>query len=140
MFAVVRASGKQYHVSKDDIIIIDKIDNKSGEKLNLNEVLIVGDGDNILTGSPLVAGAQVKTEIIEHRKNNTVTVFKKTRRHNYRRKQGHRQNQTVLKVIDIIGIKRTKSKSSNTVKKDNEEKSTNIKKKVPKTEKNTTKE
>tara|TARA_Y100000996_G_scaffold284486_1_gene224554 strand:+ start:234 stop:656 length:423 start_codon:yes stop_codon:yes gene_type:complete len=110
MFAVVKTNGKQYRVMKDDILIVDKIDTELGN-FDLDQVLMIGDGSDLSTGKPFIEGALVKTEIIEHKKSKSITVFKKNRRHNYRRTKGHRQDQTVLKVIDII-TKNTKKVST----------------------------
>jgi len=101
MFAVIRTGGKQYKVAKDDVIAVEKLAGEPGATLELAEVLMVGDGDSISTGTPLVAGAMVSAELVEHRRADKIIVFKKKRRHNYRRKNGHRQHQTVLRITEI---------------------------------------
>tara|TARA_Y100000590_G_C15579374_1_gene961695 strand:- start:825 stop:1250 length:426 start_codon:yes stop_codon:yes gene_type:complete len=112
MFAVFQSGGKQYRVSPNDILVLDKLDAQSGNNYDFSEILIVGDGQSITTGSPFVKGALVKTTVIEQRKSETTLVFKKKRRHNYRRLRGHRQDQTVVKVIEILGTKKIKASSS----------------------------
>lgn len=97
MFAVVRTGGKQYKVQKNDIIEVETIVGEAGDKVTLEEVLFV-DGK---VGAPLVAGASVKAELLKQKRGDKVIVFKKKRRQNYRRKKGHRQNLTVLKITDI---------------------------------------
>jgi large subunit ribosomal protein L21 len=97
MFAVIRTGGKQYKVQKDDTIKVEKLDVKEGDTIDLDEVLFV-DGK---IGSPLVAGAKVVATVLEQARAPKITIFKKKRRANYRRKKGHRQPLTVLRVTDI---------------------------------------
>jgi len=97
MFAVVRTGGKQYKVQKDDIIEVEKLDGAEGDKVSLDEVLFV-DGK---VGAPLVKGASVAAELVKQKRADKIIVFKKKRRQNYRRKKGHRQHLTVLKITDI---------------------------------------
>ena len=101
MFAVIRTGGKQYKVATDDLITVEKLDGEPGATLQLAEVLMVGDGDSISTGTPLLDGALVSATLVEHRRADKILVFKKKRRHNYRRKKGHRQHQTVLRITEI---------------------------------------
>jgi len=101
MFAVIRTGGKQYKVAPDDVISVEKLDGEPGATLELAEVLMVGDGDSISTGTPLLEGAMVSATLVEHRRADKILVFKKKRRHNYRRKRGHRQHQTVLRITEI---------------------------------------
>jgi large subunit ribosomal protein L21 len=101
MFAVIRTGGKQYKVAKDDIITVEKLPRELGEVVEFAEVLIVGDGGEVATGSPLVAGAAVSATVVEQSRAAKIIVFKKKRRHNYRRKNGHRQYQTVLRIDEI---------------------------------------
>ncbi len=100
MFAVIRTGGKQYKVAKDDTIKVEKLDGKAGDKVTLNEVLFVG-GDKATLGAPLVKGASVEAEILEQGRGPKIIVFKKKRRQNYRRKKGHRQDLTVLRIKNI---------------------------------------
>ena len=101
MFAVIRTGGKQYKVASGDVIAVEKLAGEPGVTLELAEVLMVGDGADISTGTPLVAGATVSAELVEHRRADKIIVFKKKRRQNYRRKNGHRQHQTVLRITEI---------------------------------------
>jgi large subunit ribosomal protein L21 len=101
MFAVIRTGGKQYKVASGDVIAVEKLAGEPGATLELAEVLMVGDGAAISTGTPLVAGATVSAELVEHRRADKIIVFKKKRRQNYRRKNGHRQHQTVLRITEI---------------------------------------
>jgi large subunit ribosomal protein L21 len=101
MFAVIRTGGKQYKVAKDDVIAVEKLDGEPGATVEFGDVLMVGDGAEIATGTPLVAGASVSAELVEQRRAAKIIVFKKKRRQNYRRKNGHRQYQTVLRITEI---------------------------------------
>jgi len=102
MYAVIRTGGKQYRVQKDDVLEVELLEAKKGETVTLNEVLLIG-GDSTKVGNPTVSGASVKAEVVDQIKGDKVIVFKKKRRQNYRRKNGHRQNLTVLKITDIKG-------------------------------------
>jgi len=101
MFAIIRTGGKQYKVASGDVIAVEKLAGDPGATVELAEVLMVGDGADISTGTPLVAGATVSAELVEHRRADKIIVFKKKRRQNYRRKNGHRQHQTVLRITEI---------------------------------------
>lgn len=101
MFAVIRTGGKQYRVAPDDLITVEKLEGEPGATLQLAEVLMVGDGDSVSAGTPLLDGATVSATLVEHRRADKILVFKKKRRHNYRRKKGHRQHQTVLRITEI---------------------------------------
>ncbi|MBV8888662.1 MAG: 50S ribosomal protein L21 [Alphaproteobacteria bacterium] len=101
MFAVIRTGGKQYKVAQDDVIAVERIEGDPGATVELGEVLMVGDGATVSTGAPLLAGAVVSATLVEHRKADKIIVFKKKRRHNYRRKNGHRQQQSVLRITEI---------------------------------------
>lgn len=102
MYAVIRTGGKQYRVQKDDVLEVELLEAKKGDTVTLNEVLLIG-GSTTKVGAPTVSGASVKAEVVDHIKDDKVIVFKKKRRQNYRRKNGHRQNLTVLKITDIKG-------------------------------------
>ncbi|MHA7871918.1 MAG: 50S ribosomal protein L21 [Hyphococcus sp.] len=102
MYAVVKTGGKQYRVSKDDILKVERLPGEAGEVITLNDVLMVGEGKDVTLGEPKVAGAAVAAEILEQGRGPKITVFKKRRRQNYRRKKGHRQLLTVLKVTEIL--------------------------------------
>ncbi len=101
MIAVIRTGGKQYKVAKDDVIFVEKLAGEPGSSITLGEVLMVGEGAGATTGAPLVAGASVTATVLEHKRGDKIIVFKKKRRHNYRRKNGHRQAITVLRITDI---------------------------------------
>jgi len=101
MFAVIKTGGKQYKVATNDIILVEKLEAEEGASVSLDEVLMVGEGGNITVGSPIVKGASVTAKVVEQRKGDKVIIFKKNRRHNYRRKRGHRQFVTVLKIEGI---------------------------------------
>ncbi|PQA88740.1 50S ribosomal protein L21 [Hyphococcus luteus] len=102
MYAVVKTGGKQYRVSKDDIVKVERLPGEAGDVVTLDEVLMVGDGGDVTVGAPKVDGASVAAEILEQKRDRKIIVFKKRRRQNYRRKAGHRQHLTVLKVTDIL--------------------------------------
>jgi large subunit ribosomal protein L21 len=97
MFAVVRTGGKQYRVAPGDKIVVEKMDGNAGDKITLGEVLLAGEGSSLKSTD----GLTVAAEIIAQAKGDKVTVFKKRRRHNYRRKQGHRQLHTILRIVAI---------------------------------------
>lgn len=102
MFAVIRSGGKQYRVAKDDRVVVDRIAGDPGTMIALSDVLLLGgDGKAPTVGQPAVAKAAVFAEVLEHSRADKVIVFKKKRRHNYRRKAGHRQHQTVLRIVDV---------------------------------------
>jgi large subunit ribosomal protein L21 len=101
MFAVIRTGGKQYKVAPDDVIAVEKLAGEPGTTIELGEVLMVGDGATVSAGVPLVAGASVSATLVEHRRADKIIIFKKKRRHNYRRKNGHRQHETVLRITEI---------------------------------------
>ena len=97
MFAVVRTGGKQYRVAPGDKIVVEKMDGSAGDRIMLGDVLLAGDGSDLRSTD----GLTVAAEIIAQAKGEKVTVFKKRRRHNYRRKKGHRQQHTILKIVAI---------------------------------------
>ncbi len=101
MFAVLKTGGKQYKVSEGDVIQIEKLDGKVGDKVTLDQVLMIGEDDKVDVGSPVVKGSQVTGEIVGQVKGPKVIVFKKIRRKKYRRKNGHRQLITHLKITEI---------------------------------------
>ena len=101
MFAVIKTGGKQYRVAKDDVIVIEKLDAAAGKKVTFDDVLMCGTDKDVTVGAPAVTGASVTAEVVEQRKGEKVIVFKKKRRQNYRRKKGHRQNETVVKITAI---------------------------------------
>ena len=101
MFAVIRTGGKQYKVSKDDVITVEKLAGDAGAKLEFTDVLAIGDGPDTTFGTPIVEGARVTAALLEQTQGDKIIIFKKSRRKNYRRKRGHRQQLTVLRITDI---------------------------------------
>src|SRR5918998_6697820 len=97
MFAVVRTGGKQYRVAPGDKIVVEKLDGNAGDRVTLGDVLLAGDGGDLKSTD----GLTVAAEIIAQAKADKVTVFKKRRRHNYRRKRGHRQQHTILRILAV---------------------------------------
>ncbi|WOI53008.1 50S ribosomal protein L21 [Parvularcula sp. LCG005] len=101
MYAVVKTGGKQFRVAANDVIKVEKLSGDAGDIVTLGEVLMLG-GDSPVVGAPLVDGASVSAEILEQARDSKITVFKKRRRQNYRRKKGHRQMMTVLRIQEIL--------------------------------------
>ncbi|MBW6529072.1 50S ribosomal protein L21 [Sphingomonas sp. DT-51] len=97
MFAVVRTGGKQYRVAAGDKIVVEKIEGEAGASVTLGDVLLAGEGAELKS----VDGLTVAAEIVAQAKGEKVIVFKKRRRHNYRRRNGHRQNHTILKIVSV---------------------------------------
>jgi len=106
MFAIVRTGGKQYRVAPGDKIVVEKLAGEAGDRVDITDVLLAGEGSNLLATAGLIVGA----EIVGQAKSDKVTVFKKRRRHNYRRKAGHRQQLTILKIVSI-GDKKAEKKA-----------------------------
>ena len=103
MFAIIKTGGKQYKVQAGEILKIEKLENlKASAKIEFKEVLAYGDDKNIEVGSPLVQGAKVEAELLKNAKNRTVLIFKKRRRKNSRRKNGHRQQYSLIKISKIF--------------------------------------
>ena len=104
MYAVIKTGGKQYRVAADDVLVIEKIADDAGAKVEFGEGLMVGgEGASVKIGVPLVSGAIVKAEVVEQGRGPKVIAFKKRRRKNSRRKRGHRQELTTVKITEIIG-------------------------------------
>ena len=104
MFAVVRTGGKQYRVTAGDKIVVEKLAGETGDRIDITDILLAGEGSDLKSTAGLVVGA----EIVAQAKGEKVTVFKKRRRHNYRRKAGHRQQHTILEIVSIGGKKAEK--------------------------------
>ena len=102
MYAVIHTGGKQYRVAKNDVIQVEKLPGAAGETIELDRVLMLGDGAEATIGAPLVDGALVSATILEQMRGPKIIVFKKKRRKNYRRTKGHRQDLTVLRITDIV--------------------------------------
>ncbi|MDG5489842.1 50S ribosomal protein L21 [Sphingomonas sp. FW199] len=107
MFAVVRTGGKQYRVAAGDKIVVEKIEGEAGSSVTLGDVLLAGEGSELKP----VDGLTVTAEVIAQAKGEKVIVFKKRRRHNYRRKNGHRQQHTILKIVAIGEAKKKAAKA-----------------------------
>ena len=103
MYAVIKTGGKQYRVQPGDVLVVEKLDGEPGANVAFGEVLMLGDGDAVTLGVPVVEGASVSATLIETRKGEKVKIFKKIRRQGYRRTKGHRQPETVLQVTAIDG-------------------------------------
>jgi len=101
MFAVIKTGGKQYRVAEDDVLEVGKIEGEVGTIIQLGEVLVLG-GDTPLLGAPLVSGASVAVEVLDHKRGPKVISFKKRRRKNSRRKRGYRDEITVIRVSEIL--------------------------------------
>ena len=101
MFAVIRTGGKQYKKKKNDKLFVEKIEGEDGSVIKLDQVLMLADGKKSTVGAPIVEGAVVEAKIIRQDRGPKITVFKKKRRQNYRRKKGHRQDLTYIEITDI---------------------------------------
>jgi len=102
MYAVIKTGGKQYRVTPNDVLKLERIEVEAGHRIAFNEVLAVDAGEGLKIGAPLVAGAMVTATVLEQTHAPTILVFKKKRRHNYRRKNGHRQDLTVVRIGEIL--------------------------------------
>jgi large subunit ribosomal protein L21 len=103
MYAVIASGGKQYKVSKGDSVRVEKLEGSVGSKVVFYNVLMLGEGESAKVGTPVIQGAKVEAEITEQGRHKKIVVFKFKRRKKYRRKQGHRQPYTELKVTEILG-------------------------------------
>jgi large subunit ribosomal protein L21 len=112
MYAVVRTGGKQYKVAPGDVVLVEKLDGEAGAEIKLDDILMVNDGTTTVIGSPTVEGAVVTASIIEQGRADKILVFKKKRRQGYRRMAGHRQDQTVLRILDVAGAGAKKKKAA----------------------------
>lgn len=102
MYAVIRTGGKQYRVAANDVVSVDSLAGEVGASVELTDVLAIDAGAGLKIGAPTVAGAKVTASIVGHKRNGTVLVFKKRRRKNSRRKNGHRQEMTQLRIDSIV--------------------------------------
>ena len=100
-YAIIKTGGKQYRVSEGDTIRVEKIQGEVGSSIELDEVLMVGGGEKVSVGTPFVSGAKVTAEIVAQDRAKKIIVFKMKRRKNYRRKQGHRQPYTELRITGV---------------------------------------
>jgi len=101
MFAVIKTGGKQYKVASGDVIRVERLVAEVGQSIALDEVLMIGDEKSATLGTPMVAGASVSATVLDQARGAKIIVFKKKRRQNYRRRRGHRQELTVLRITDI---------------------------------------
>lgn len=102
MFAVINTGGKQYKVKRDSVIKVEKLDGVAGSKVEFKDILMIGENSKAsFIGTPIVKGAKVVGEIMGQFRDAKIIVFKKKRRHNYRRKNGHRQELTEVKIVDV---------------------------------------
>ncbi len=102
MYAVIKTGGKQYKVAKNDVILVERLPGEAGATVELDEVLLVGDDKGQTVGSPRIEGAVVEATLLEQTRGDKIIVFKKKRRQNYRRKNGHRQDLTALRITEIV--------------------------------------
>ena len=101
MYALVKTGGKQYRVAKDDTILVERIAAEEGEQVILDNVVMLGDGDKVTIGTPVVDGAGVSATVMRQTRGPKIIIFRRKRRKNHRRTQGHRQDLTLLKIVDI---------------------------------------
>src|SRR5690606_26737768 len=102
MFAVIKSGGKQYRVAPADVVTVDRLDGEAGDPIAFGEVLLVGGDAGTTLGAPVVAGATVAAEIVRQARGDKIFVFKKRRRQNSKRRRGHRQDLTVVRITDIL--------------------------------------
>ena len=101
MYAVVKTGGKQYRVTKDDTILVEKLDADEGQTVTLSNVMLLDDGDKVTVGTPVVADVSVEAQVVSQTRGPKIIIFRRKRRKNHRRTQGHRQDLTLLKIKDI---------------------------------------
>lgn len=133
-YAVIKSGGKQYKVVSGDVILIEKNITTKGNEIRFEDVIMLGEGPNIKTKSSELASASVIGEVVEQTRGPKITIFKKKRRQNYRRKKGHRQNLTLVR-IKSIDLKASKTKTTKQVSKPAESKLKTTKNKVSQTAK-----
>jgi large subunit ribosomal protein L21 len=102
MYAVIQTGGKQYRVSQGDLVTIEKLEGAAGERIEINSVLMIGEGNQVTVGQPRLEQARVVGTIVRQERGPKVIVYKHKRRKGYQKKQGHRQWQTLLRVTDIV--------------------------------------
>ena len=101
MYALVKTGGKQYRVTKDDTILVERIAAEEGAEVILNDIVMLGDGDKVTIGTPTVDGAAISATVVRQTRGPKIIIFRRKRRKNHRRTQGHRQDLTLLKINDI---------------------------------------
>jgi large subunit ribosomal protein L21 len=107
MYAVIKTGGKQYRVQPGDVIVVEKLDGDAGAEMSFGDVLMLGGDKGVTLGAPLISGASVAATLVETRKGEKIKIFKKTRRQGYRRTNGHRQMESVLRITGIDGAGET---------------------------------
>ena len=115
MYAVVKTGGKQYRVEKEDVVLVEKLNANDGDQVVLDNVLMIGEGKKVTLGNPMINDAAVMAQVVRQTRGPKITMIYKRRRKNSRRKQGHKQDLTLLKIIDIAekgGSKLTSKKAS----------------------------
>jgi len=112
MYAVIQTGGKQYRVANGDVITVERLSGDAGSTLSIEPVLMVNDGKATQGGAPVIEGASVTAEVVEQTRGDKIVVFKKKRRQGYRRTMGHRQELTVLRVLDVTGKPAAKKKAA----------------------------
>ena len=115
MYAVVKTGGKQYRVEKEDVVLVEKLNANDGDQVVLDSVLMIGEGKKVTLGNPMINDAAVMAQVVRQTRGPKITMIYKRRRKNSRRKQGHKQDLTLLKIIDIAekgGSKLTPKKAS----------------------------
>ena len=115
MYAVVKTGGKQYRVEKEDVVLVEKLNANDGDQVVLGNVLMIGEGKKVTLGNPMINDAAVMAQVVRQTRGPKITMIYKRRRKNSRRKQGHKQDLTLLKIIDIAekgGSKLTPKKAS----------------------------
>jgi len=119
MYAIVEIAGQQFKVAKDQKVFVHRLKEEEGKKVSFDQVLLIGEGDNVTVGAPAIDGAAVEAKIVKHLKGDKVIVFKKKRRKGYRTKNGHRQALTELQIEGIIakGAKKAEAKKDAPAKK-----------------------
>ena len=118
MYAVVKTGGKQYRVAKDDTILVEKLEADEGAQITLDEVMMLGDGETVTVGRPTVANASVEAQVVSQTRGPKILIFRRKRRKNHRRLQGHRQDLTLLKITDISTSAKAASKKAPAAKKE----------------------
>ena len=103
MYAVIKTGGKQYRVQPGDVIVVEKLDGEAGSNVSFGDVLMLGGDKGVTLGAPMIAGATVAATLVETRKGEKIKIFKKIRRQGYRRTNGHRQMESVLRITGIEG-------------------------------------
>lgn len=112
MYAVIETGGKQYRVQEGDVITVEKLDVEAGDKITFDKVLLLSDGETVKVGAPYVESCNVAGTVVEHGKGQKVIIFKYKSKKDYRKKQGHRQPYTMIKIEKVSARKARKSAKS----------------------------